>query len=85
MGLLGAGFAFFLNHKRQKEKPGLADFLITTPRSSSKSTCCANAMGALGNCMKAKSLYHAIEIINPSQGAELTGSGRGVVTRNYRA
>ena len=34
--------------------------------------------------MKAKSFYHAIEMINPSQGAELTGSGRGVVDVNNR-
>jgi len=30
MGLLGAGFAFFLNHKRQKEKPDPADFGISS-------------------------------------------------------
>lgn len=30
MGLLGGGFAFCLNHKRQKEKPNLADFGISS-------------------------------------------------------
>lgn len=44
-GVTGAGFALFLNHKRQKERPNPADFLITTPRSSSKSTCCKMLWG----------------------------------------
>ncbi len=38
---------------------------------------------ALENCM-ILSFYHAVEIINPSQGADLTGSRRGVVMHNYR-
>jgi len=30
MELLGEGFAFFLNHKRQKERPDLAGFGISS-------------------------------------------------------
>lgn len=29
-GVTGAGFAFFLNHKRQKERPDHADFFTSS-------------------------------------------------------